>query len=364
MAATTATAYLLRASPWWKVLLAAYALGGTLSQNLFTAQHELSHCLAFRAPSWNRALAWASNCPLVIPMATAFKKYHAEHHSHLGVDGWDVDLPTTLEKEVVASAGPKTAWVAAYLAVYGLRPLIVRPKAPDAADLACAGLVLAFDAAVLHWWGARAFAYLAVGSLVGGGLHPMAGHLLAEHYRFREGACPAGRGEGAGGGAPPPPIITPDPAAIPGGTQETYSYYGPLNALTYNVGLHNEHHDFPAIPHSRLARLRRIAPEFYAAGLIHHASWVWVIWTFLADASLGPWSRVKRAERAPGAGNEVGGGGVRPEAVAAAAAAAKAKAAAAAAEEPPLVVADGAVTVCTAASSPTSAVRRAAKVAL
>lgn len=83
MAVTIATAFFVRDAPWWKVWLAAYAIGGTASQNLFCAQHELSHFLAFKRPVLNRVLSFASNCPLVVPMATAFRKYHQEHHSHL-----------------------------------------------------------------------------------------------------------------------------------------------------------------------------------------------------------------------------------------------------------------------------------------
>ena len=83
MAVQFVMAYHVRNLPWWKVLVLAYTVSGTCNQNLLSAQHEISHFLALKKPFWNKALAIASNCPIVVPMATKFRQYHQEHHSHL-----------------------------------------------------------------------------------------------------------------------------------------------------------------------------------------------------------------------------------------------------------------------------------------
>ena len=94
-----------------------------------------------------------------------------------------------------------------------------------------------------------------------GGWHPIAAHFIAEHY-------------------------------VMGDNMETASYYGWMNALTFNVGLHNEHHDFPLVPWSRLFELERIGK--YRETLPYHESWIRVWWTFITDPAVTLYNRVKR----------------------------------------------------------------------
>lgn len=62
------------------------------------------------------------------------------------------------------------------------------------------------------------------------------------------------------------------------------------------VGYHNEHHDFPSVPWTRLPALRAAAREFYDP-LGSHPSWPAVTWKFITDPSVGMWSRAKRTSK-------------------------------------------------------------------
>ena len=137
---------------------------------------------------------------------------------------------------------------------------------------------VAFDLVLVKYVGLNALVYLLSSSFLAGSLHPCAGHFIAEHYVFEK--------------QPRNAMNPTELVAIP----ETFSYYGLLNILTYNVGFHNEHHDFPAIPWTRLPVLHEIAKDFYQ-DLPHHKSWTWVILQFIWDRKVGLWCRVKRKDR-------------------------------------------------------------------
>lgn len=252
----------LRDAGWLKMLTVAYFFGSFLNHNLFLAIHELSHNLAFSTPNLNRWLGIFANLPIGVPMSVTFQRYHLEHHRFQGVDGVDMDVPSKAEAYAVTSALTKSVWVLLQLFFYALRPLFLKPKPPGLWELTNLLVQLSLDASLVCTWGWRPLAYLILSTFVGGGMHPMAGHFISEHYVFRR-------------------------------DQETYSYYGPLNLMAWSVGYHNEHHDFPRVPGSRLHKVKEMAPEYYE-GIESYRSWSQVIYMYIMDRTIGPFSRMKR----------------------------------------------------------------------
>ncbi|KZF25691.1 sphingolipid delta4-desaturase [Xylona heveae TC161] len=272
-------AYLLRNTSIlsWPFLLTAYVIGATANQNLFLAIHEISHNLAFKSPLLNRWFAIFANLPIGIPYSAAFRPYHLTHHKSLGVDGLDTDLPTAVEALFLDSILGKAFFCTFQILFYALRPMMVYQLPVTPIHLCNVFVQVIFDLAMFHFVGGKAIMYFLISSFLAGSLHPCAGHFIAEHYVFEKTA--------------PGTIDPKTEAPLP----ETYSYYGALNLLTYNVGLHNEHHDFPAVPWTRLPALHEMAREFYA-DLPRHDSWVGVIWQFIWDKEVSLWCRVKRKE--------------------------------------------------------------------
>jgi sphingolipid 4-desaturase/C4-monooxygenase len=284
-------AYLLRnTSPTsWKFIFIAYAIGGTANHNLFLAIHEITHNLAFPGVRANKLLSMFANLPIGIPYSVTFKRYHIEHHKFLGEDGVDTDLPTRLELLCLNNVLGKVFFATFQILFYALRPGFVRVQKITGWHLLNIAFQLVVDAMIMRYAGGWAMTYLIMSSFFAGSLHPCAGHFIAEHYLWD------------------------------GLAQETYSYYGPLNVLAYNVrpfshpvffvrtilikyllftqvGYHNEHHDFPSIPWTRLPALRKLAPEFYD-NIPAHPSWPMVIVNFIRDSEVGIFARAKRLSK-------------------------------------------------------------------
>lgn len=93
--------------------------------------------------------------------------------------------------------------------LYSFRPMIVLPKSIHLLELVNLIIAFSFNSLMYYFFGGKTLSYFLLSTSLGLSLHPISGHFIAEHYVFQPG-------------------------------YETYSYYGPLNAITYNVGYHNE----------------------------------------------------------------------------------------------------------------------------
>eukprot|EP01061_Rhynchopus_euleeides_P015247 TRINITY_DN26090_c0_g1_i1.p1 TRINITY_DN26090_c0_g1~~TRINITY_DN26090_c0_g1_i1.p1 ORF type:complete len:333 (+),score=153.62 TRINITY_DN26090_c0_g1_i1:126-1124(+) len=251
---------------WLPYLVVAYVVGGTINHALFLAIHELVHMLALRSLWGNRIVACIANLPIAVPYSSAFHSYHMEHHRYQGWDGVDSDIPTNVEGRVVQGTIPKLLFCVFQILFYALRPMFLRSPPITTWTAVNWAVQLPVMMALCEAAGSlQPVFYLLLSTFFAGCLHPVSGHFLSEHYEFVDG-------------------------------WETYSYYGPLNVLAFNVGYHNEHHDFPNIPWSRLPDVRRIAPEFYDT-IPQTDSWPMTIYRFITDPNMTAFSRVKRMKK-------------------------------------------------------------------
>ncbi|CAB9512345.1 Sphingolipid delta(4)-desaturase DES1 [Seminavis robusta] len=254
--------YATKIQDWRHFVFLAYSVGGTLTHWLSLGTHELAHNLCFHTTLYNEVLAMIANCAQSIPSCISFKRYHLEHHYKQGENITDVDVPTDWEGRFFNNTFKKTIFVFLQPAFYALRPMFTNPKAPTWKEGLNFAVVLGFDAFLAYTFGGKALLFNFASTLLGMGLHPVAGHFISEHYTFVAG-------------------------------QETYSYYGPLNLVSFNVGYHNEHHDFPKISGFRLPMVKKIAPEYYE-DLHSYNSWPKVLYDYITRPDMSPYSRIKR----------------------------------------------------------------------
>jgi len=260
-------AILLHNQPWWAALLVAFALGAFANHALFVLIHECTHNLVFKNRTLNMWAGILCDLPNALPSSVQFRKYHLKHHAFQGHYDLDADLPSVWEAKLIGNSFlGKAIWLLLYPIFQLTRPPRLKEIEFNSVwvwiDMA---VVFGFNIALVYFFGWIPLVYLIASFFFSVGLHPLGGRWIQEHY-------------------------------LVAGPQETYSYYGPLNKLAFNVGYHNEHHDFSYIPWNNLPKIRAIAPEFYDT-LTYHTSWSGLVWRFLTDPELSLFSRTVRDDR-------------------------------------------------------------------
>lgn len=206
--------------------------GASCSHIVYVVIHDITHYSCFESPVINKLFAILVNLVNAVPSAITFGRYHADHHYFMNIVEIDPDIPSAWEVSFIQTPFRKFVFVLLYPILYSVRPLIKFPKVPNSLEVFNVFAVLLSDYLVYVKLGPWALVWMLMSLYMGLSLHPLAGHLIAEHYEFMN-------------------------------RLESYDYIGVANFFNLNVGYHIEHHDFPQIPWTRLPIVRKIAPEFY-----------------------------------------------------------------------------------------------------
>lgn len=261
-------AWLVKDLSWWVVFIAAYLLGAFADHSLFVMIHECAHRLIFQKPGANRLAGILANVPQIFPSSVSFERYHIKHHSFQGIHELDADLPNRWEAKLINNYFiGKALWLLFFPIFQVCRISRLKEIKPFDGWVALNwGVQILFSVLVITFLGPKAFIYLLASFFFSVGLHPLGARWVQEHYLTHSEE------------------------------QETYSYYGVLNSVSFNVGFHNEHHDFPSIPWNRLPQIREAAPSFYNT-LHYHKSWTKLFFRFLFDKEISLFSRIVRKDR-------------------------------------------------------------------
>jgi len=208
----------------------------------------------------NQIAAIFCNISHLIPSAIAFGRYHKDHHNYQGDVERDPDLPCIAEIAFFTTRFRRLLYIIFMPLFYALRPYFKQAKPVSFWEVMNIIGVVSYAFLIYNLFTSKAVYYLLLCTWFGLSVHPVAAHVIAEHYEYFK-------------------------------SQDTFSYYGCLNFFNFNVGYHIEHHDFPSVPWYNLPEITRIAPEYYVT-LPQVDSYVKVLYKYIFDGEIGPWSRI------------------------------------------------------------------------
>jgi sphingolipid delta-4 desaturase len=256
--------------PLWAVLALAWVVGSMLNVCLFQLAHECNHNLIFKKTAPNRAMFTMTSLPMFLSGHHTWWAEHLSHHNDMGAKKDFITRRRTFfltsrilspmffpySLLMITTQILRSALGLVFYLVTDLLRGRMKPSDRTLAVLADQHLVsgykrdgiepwaviypalnFAMCAALIGYGGWKPIVYLmAAQAFMTGFLHPlMLGIVLGiSHFHGTRRYQPSA------------------------------SNYGPLiNLLTFNAGLHVEHHDIAGIPWHRLWKLRRIAADFY-----------------------------------------------------------------------------------------------------
>src|SRR5215475_13297953 len=270
--------------PIWAIIPLAWVAGSMINVCLFQLAHECNHNLIFKKTFWNRVMFTATSLPMFLSGHHTWWAEHLTHHSDMGAKKDFITRRRTFFLTsrilspmffpysllmIVTQIFRSLIGVVFYVTTDLIRGRL-KPSDRTLAILAdqhlisgyhCDGIelwaviypVLNFTMCGLLFWYGFASSGLTGGAAVWAGLKPLV-YLMAAQAFMTGFLHPLMLGIVLG-------------ISHFHGTRRyqpsASNYNRVINWLTFNAGLHVEHHDIAGIPWHRLWKLRRIAHDFY-----------------------------------------------------------------------------------------------------